>query len=937
MKYFIYFSFYLFFIDQVNGQIPVWNIEATEYRGGVIPHVSIQLRGDKFLFYSQKQIMELNSQGIITTGASSGYYIQGYGEFIKEKIDPQTGQPYFLLVSSGPAFSGGLLLNISEYYPDVGFTYGTYLSEEESGIARSPFFIARNDSVFFILGKKYFRQVTYHADHSLVVDWQQDNTIGTPSGGVLIDDGLVGITYDGQIFALDTLGNILWNNPAPTQLNHLEKTEDGYLACNRALSPSLTGASVIKFTSNGTIDWDKSFSDRTYEFLLVEADGSITVTGQDSAYNMVLHHLDHDGNTIWRKTYQKGTGVAILRTPDNGYLFAGVVSGLHFAMIKTDNFGTTSPVIEYRSLQNRKIENDILSSVFIPAATVFSNNTGNSFFVPKENKTSIFYAAAPWIGGLDQEDSLHLSVATYAYVYRGSDYRAGIAQTSNNDLNRVWSVSRSEIEALQQDWLDDGLINEPVPYDILTWPAKGNLDFKYNIAFAKTTINKDLLPAPFIDVNGDGKYSIYDGDYPRIKGDQMAWWVFTDSTTHQVNNGRVLLLDIYASAYLYNCGEVDKLNNSLFVDFDIINRSNNSYKNVFAGLWSDPDIGCPNDDFVGTLPALNAFYGYNQDNEDSPCNEYTAFGTTIPVGSVAFTNATLDKSIYYNNGSVMPLPLPETSDPSSEEEYNNYLQGKWKDGTIPTYNGQPIDYAFPDNPADPTGNSMCYAGGTFPAGDRRMIGSHGPFDFAPGDTFQLHVAFTYHPDIPLPCPDIFGTVKNDLELLQNLVHSGALDAPANLPTVVHLSAGQSILLDATVPGATAYNWSNGATTPVISINQTGNYTVTITRVTGCSSVEMVVVQSTTSSETPTLRPDQFRLFPNPTSGQFTAELQGLRPEKVVFTLINAIGQIVQSQTVNSSSGTLRQVFDYGQLPIGIYTLRVHSGEKALYKKLIIQR
>ena len=941
MKYCCTLVFALMFYH-AGGQVPIWNVMldlsagSNSFQNTSIIQSSIQLRGDRFLVYSQQRILELDQSGTVTAAAIGPNYgiINGYGEFIREQTDPQTGESYFLVASSGGSNSGAFL-SIREYHPGLGFIHATSLNEELGGSSSSPFFLALNDSVLFILGKKYFRQVTHHTNHSLVVNWQIDNTIGNPSGGVLSGDSIVGITQDGHIFALDLLGNTLWNQSAPLGLTHIEKVDHGFLACNRT-SVAPYAASVIRFSADGMVEWAKSFPDRSYEFLLAEPDGTISVTGTSDSSKVVLHHLDQTGNTIWRKTYQTGRGTALLRAPDGGYALSGLL-GIRYLIIKTDHNGLTAPVEMLPLPTERKIENSLLSSAFLPSATLFFNGSQPTFFVPKENMTTLFFAAAPWLGGLDQDSVLHFAASTFI-IGGESDYRPGLAQTPAADFNRVWAVSRAAIESLQQDWLDNGIIDQLVPYDVLTWPAKGNLDFKYNLNFSKTTVHRDLLPAPFIDINGDGKYSVYDGDYPRIKGDQMAWWIITDSTLHTRTNSIPLVLDVSVSAYVYDCLQTEQLNNSLFVDFEFINRSSMIYGNMFAGIWSDPDLGCAYDDYIGSLPANNAFYVYNQDAVDGQSGTTCpggapTYGEAVPVGSISFTNVALNKFIYYNNGTTTPAPLPNTTDPNTAEEHNFYLQGKWRDGTTPTYNGQPIDFIFPDNPADPMGNSMCAS--NLAAGDRRALGSHGPFTFAPNDTFRLSTAFTYHPNIPLPCPDIFGTVKNDLEALHTLLNSGALDAPVHLLSNVQLSPGQSALLDATVPSATGYTWSNGATTATISVAQAGAYSVTITRSTGCASVETVLV----TAATPTHEADwldDLRIFPNPSAGQFKVEMRGAAQSSVECTLYNSLGQFVQRQVVDFSSGAGNYTFNCAYLPTGIYTLRLRAGEKMRHERVVLQ-
>ena len=940
MKYFTFGLLFIGFLPSTSAQIPVWNIQPPVV---LATPISLQLRGDHFLLYGQKTIVEFDQLGIITAWKKEPFS-PGYGSFFREKTDALTGEPYFLVSSSKNGGPTGLQLRISEYHPGQGYKNEKILPESGGGFSAYPV-ISRNDSILFILGKKYLRQITHHTDHSVVVNWEKTHTLGEPVAAVFTTTGMVGISTH-QIFALDSLGNTLWIKPVSYGLKHITKIQNGFLVCGRDASVTPYVAKLIKFTADGTVVWNKTFPDQIYKYLLAEPDGSMTVTGQSAAGSITLHHLDQNGITLWQKSYQSGMGNTLLRTPDGGYLIAGS-SNSALVVIKTDGSGNTSPLRTDVYPTWGEVENSLLSSKISPASNLFQGNynEASAFLLPKDDSTSLFLLAAPWMSGLDATDSLHLAADTYIHPMYGSDFRAGFSHTSPADLQRVWTIRRTEIDNLQQDWQDNGAIDAIIPYDVLTWPARGNADLKQNLNFTKTTIDKNLLSAPFVDRNGDGKYSIYDGDYPRMKGDQMGWWVMTDSTFHYNTFGRPFIMDLSVSAYAFDCPLQEKLKRSLFVDFEYINRSGTEYKNMFAGLWTLPGLGCPADDYIGSLPAVDAFYVYNQDSIDghtgtncyySSNSNFPTFGNHAPIASVSFSNVKLSKFIYYYSSDVQPAPPAGRTKPKTAEEYNHYLQGKWADGTTPVYEGQPIEYAYDGNPVDPNANSMCQYGSNPIAGGRYMIGSHGPFNFAPNDTFQLQVAFTYHPDIPLPCPDISGAVQNDLEELHDLIQSGALDPPANLPASIHLPTGQTVLLDATVPGATAYAWSNGATSPVTSVNQPGIYTVTITPVTGCTSVEMVAVQGPTATETPAWL-DHVRIFPNPTAGPFHLEVRGGAHEVLELTLFNALGQAVQQQVVDFGSGVLNQTVDCPHLPAGIYSLRLRAGEKTRHVKVILQR
>jgi len=82
-------------------------------------------------------------------------------------------------------------------------------------------------------------------------------------------------------------------------------------------------------------------------------------------------------------------------------------------------------------------------------------------------------------------------------------------------------------------------------------------------------------------------------------------------------------------------------------------------------------------------------------------------------------------------------PYPEEGTAS---DFYNFLQGKVWDGTdfIDPHSGTPTKYVLPGDPVNGTG---WYEGEGWPdgplPGDRRVLMSTGPFDFAPGDTQEV--------------------------------------------------------------------------------------------------------------------------------------------------------------------------------------------------------
>jgi len=82
---------------------------------------------------------------------------------------------------------------------------------------------------------------------------------------------------------------------------------------------------------------------------------------------------------------------------------------------------------------------------------------------------------------------------------------------------------------------------------------------------------------------------------------------------------------------------------------------------------------------------------------------------------------------------------------------------------------------------------------------------------------------------------------------------------------------------------------------------------------------------------------ELRIFPNPSSGNFTITASGLRLQNVEITLFNYAGQTVDSRIVSTVSGSLEQNFNLNSEPKGIYILRMSSGKTDLGEKKILIR
>jgi hypothetical protein len=402
--------------------------------------------------------------------------------------------------------------------------------------------------------------------------------------------------------------------------------------------------------------------------------------------------------------------------------------------------------------------------------------SGNSAYeVPKGSLVSSGFAASIWMGGLDASNQLH--IAAQMYRQTGNDFWPGPLDTTDASIDtataynydKIWKVDYNDINTFVTQF---NLGNVPFTYtptpDILSWPAKGTGNLSRNLA-------------PFVDVNGNGIYDpMVGGDYPKIKGDQTLYFIFNDNfAAHTETGGLPLGVEVHAMAYAYGCPTTLNGRNELayttFYDYKIYNRSSNNYHDMYIGFWTDVDLGCYHDDYIGSSISENLGFCYNSDNIDEDCgsNGYAippAVGTTVLKGPVAIPGDGTDNDndsivdeigeqclmnvFDYFNNAIASFPVP-TQGPTTKYHYYTFLKGQHKDSTDFTCGGNAYGgtiktpYVYPwtnylGNPCGPGTWSESTAGNL--AGDRRYVLSSGPFNFPAQSMTEIEYAYVWSVD-----------------------------------------------------------------------------------------------------------------------------------------------------------------------------------------------
>ncbi|MCZ4408941.1 T9SS type A sorting domain-containing protein [Cryomorphaceae bacterium 1068] len=416
--------------------------------------------------------------------------------------------------------------------------------------------------------------------------------------------------------------------------------------------------------------------------------------------------------------------------------------------------------------------------------------------VPIDSLNHTMFASALWVGGIDASNELKISFRRFCQNENENCYENwgplkldGSLATPEEveDYNKIWFVTNDQIaahiafaECMNNPSCDESLEfpNYEIPEDFISWPAEGGLGFTENLA-------------PYTDYNSNGVYDPENGDYPAVCGDFSSYAIWNDLGANGASSdGNEIGLEVHTTVYGYNSEQGSEFN-TLFVQHKLINRGSFALTDTYTGFWTDFDIGNYSDDYVATDVGRSMFYGYNGSPFDGSSDAGPGYGSDVPAMGVkvlsgaltpangaddeaeylefyanetsGYSDGTLDnerlglsKSVSYNN-SDGPIA---TWGPQSGIEYYHYMRGIWRDGTplkfggtgyTPQSIGQMTDYMFPGE-SDPlfagtNGINPNYSwteeNEGFPAQDRRMIGSSGPFTFAPGDVQYIDLAYIF--------------------------------------------------------------------------------------------------------------------------------------------------------------------------------------------------
>lgn len=274
--------------------------------------------------------------------------------------------------------------------------------------------------------------------------------------------------------------------------------------------------------------------------------------------------------------------------------------------------------------------------------------------------------------------------------------------------------------------------------------------------------------APYEDVDGNGAYT-ENVDVPAYIGDEVLFYLANDmDPARSTQTYGTLPMGLEFQTTIFAFSRTGDLGDILFKKYTIINKGNNTIRDMILGYWSDTDLGNASDDYTGCDTTLSLGYTYNGDENDEdaygsppPAMGYDFFqGPIIPstdpmVAQLGLPDSAKFLGKWRKNVSNLPMtafafyinPDQVYRDPSQgvaqgSIEFYNYLQGLVWDGNpfIDPNTGQESKFVLTGDPVAGTG---WYEGDGWPGGpapnDRRHLMASGPFTMAPGDTQEIVV------------------------------------------------------------------------------------------------------------------------------------------------------------------------------------------------------
>jgi len=257
---------------------------------------------------------------------------------------------------------------------------------------------------------------------------------------------------------------------------------------------------------------------------------------------------------------------------------------------------------------------------------------------------------------------------------------------------------------------------------------------------------------------------------PAIASGQLLWCVYNDADpalhTNEAGNSAPLGIEVQQMVIGATASMAES--HAARIRYRIINKGAQQLDEMYVSMWSDPDLGNPSDDLIGSSDSLDMVYAYNSNNAD------TQYGAATPA--VGFVLLEGPKAVL---GDTIPaasaVKFIGGLDPVSAAQSYYSMLGLFISGDpmIDPTTGLPTTFWVGGDPIEGTGWLD-----SNPA-DRRTMISSGPFAMAPGDTQEVEFALVVGQG-PDRLASIHALRANAYELIYG-VPAPMTPAPTNCP------------------------------------------------------------------------------------------------------------------------------------------------------------
>jgi PKD repeat protein len=147
---------------------------------------------------------------------------------------------------------------------------------------------------------------------------------------------------------------------------------------------------------------------------------------------------------------------------------------------------------------------------------------------------------------------------------------------------------------------------------------------------------------------------------------------------------------------------------------------------------------------------------------------------------------------------------------------------------------------------------------------------------------------------------------------------------------------------ATGPNPTyLWNFGDGNTSTIANprniYSASGPYTVTLTITNDCGSTTFTdSILLTVAGIDELLVNGDVNVFPNPSNGEFTIDMELISNSNVSFRVENLVGALVYETQSITIDGAHSETISLGNVPTGVYFVNIQVGDNNLVKKLIIE-